>query len=173
MPSGSSKACNERLTAQPKSGSSATDFSFLRTLDDAHVLNVEPLLSLRIATEVAERAAGIHDGEHRSRFEVVPLADVVRALPLRVVRPLARIRGEAPLRIGSDVRRHGSQRRAPLLGGYTERKQGFDIQDVSIVERLRNEKSVAELPLFGCAVSRSLQALLDPLGIKYRAEPNP
>jgi hypothetical protein len=59
------------------------------------------------------------------------------------------------------------------LGGYTERKQGFDIQDVSIVERLRNEKSVAELPLFGCAVSRSLQALLDPLGIKYRAEPNP
>jgi hypothetical protein len=59
------------------------------------------------------------------------------------------------------------------LGGYTERKQGLTIQDVSIVERLRNERPVAELPLFGCAVSRSLQALLDPLGIKYRSEDMP
>jgi hypothetical protein len=59
------------------------------------------------------------------------------------------------------------------LGGYTERKQGLAIQDVSIVERLRSEQSVAELPLFGCAVSRSLQALLDPLGLKYRAEETP
>jgi hypothetical protein len=53
------------------------------------------------------------------------------------------------------------------LGGYTERQQGFDIRDVSIMERLTRHQSVSELPLFGCAVSRSLQALLDPLGIKY------
>jgi len=59
------------------------------------------------------------------------------------------------------------------LGGYTERKQGPVIQDVTIVERLRSERPVAELPLFGCAVSRSLQALLDPLGIKYRSEDTP
>jgi len=59
------------------------------------------------------------------------------------------------------------------LGGYTERKQGLTIQDVSIIERARAQQSVAELPLFGCAVSRSLQALLDPLGIKYRAEGAP
>jgi hypothetical protein len=59
------------------------------------------------------------------------------------------------------------------LGGYTERKQGLMIQDVSIVERLRSERPVVELPLFGCAVSRSLQALLDPLGIKYRSEGAP
>ena len=56
------------------------------------------------------------------------------------------------------------------LGGYTERKQGLMIQDVTIVERVRGELPVAELPLFGCAVSRSLQALLDPLGIKYRSD---
>ena len=59
------------------------------------------------------------------------------------------------------------------LGGYTERKQGPVIQDVTIVERLRSERPVAELPLFGCAVSRSLQALLDPLGLKYRSEDTP
>jgi hypothetical protein len=59
------------------------------------------------------------------------------------------------------------------LGGYTERKQGLMIEDVSIVERLKSERSVAELPLFGCAVSKSLQTLLDPLGIKYRAEVSP
>lgn len=56
------------------------------------------------------------------------------------------------------------------LGGYTERKQGLTIEDVTIVDRLRNARPVAELPLFGCAVSRSLQALLDPLGIKYRSQ---
>jgi hypothetical protein len=54
------------------------------------------------------------------------------------------------------------------LGGYTERKQGLAVQDVQILSRLRRQEHVAELPLFGCAVSRSLQALLDPLGIKYR-----
>jgi hypothetical protein len=59
------------------------------------------------------------------------------------------------------------------VGGYTERKQGLMIQDVTIVERLRSERPVMELPLFGCAVSRSLQALLDPLGIKYRSQEDP
>jgi hypothetical protein len=59
------------------------------------------------------------------------------------------------------------------LGGYTERKQGLMIEDVTIVERLRSERPVVELPLFGCAVSRSLQAMLDPLGIRYRAENAP
>ena len=56
------------------------------------------------------------------------------------------------------------------LGGYTERKQGLMTADVTIIERLRSERPVVELPLFGCAVSRSLQTLLDPLGIKYGAE---
>jgi hypothetical protein len=53
------------------------------------------------------------------------------------------------------------------LGGYTERKQGALILDQSIASDLRKSKHVASLPLFGCAVSRSLQRALDPLGIKY------
>lgn len=53
------------------------------------------------------------------------------------------------------------------LGGYTERKQGPDIRDVSIIDTLRRDGSTDELPLFGCAVSESLQALLDPLALRY------
>ncbi len=57
------------------------------------------------------------------------------------------------------------------VGGYTERKQGFSIRDLEIIESVRAEATVAELPLFGCAVSRGLQDLIDPLGLKYSFEP--
>jgi len=53
------------------------------------------------------------------------------------------------------------------LGGYTERKQSPEIQDVAILERLRRGEEVSALPLFGCAVSRDLQSKLDPLKLKY------
>lgn len=53
------------------------------------------------------------------------------------------------------------------LGGYTDRKQGPDIRDASIIRDLVNGGARRELPLFGCAVSQKLQALLDPLGLKY------
>lgn len=51
-------------------------------------------------------------------------------------------------------------------GGYTERKQSLAIQDIAILERLRTEGDVAALPLFGCAVSKRLRELLDPLGLR-------
>jgi hypothetical protein len=53
------------------------------------------------------------------------------------------------------------------VGGYTPRKQGADVHDVEIVAALRRGDGAAELPLFGCAVSRELQAMLDPLNLKY------
>lgn len=53
------------------------------------------------------------------------------------------------------------------LGGYTERKQGPAIQDVQIISRIERDAQVTELPLFGCGVSAQLQAMLDPLGVKY------
>lgn len=53
------------------------------------------------------------------------------------------------------------------LGGYTSRKQGPDIQDVEIIERLASHDGVTEHPVYGCGVSRRLQRLLDPLGVKY------
>jgi hypothetical protein len=54
-------------------------------------------------------------------------------------------------------------------GGYTERKQSLAIQDIAIIERLRDDDTVGELPLYGCAVSKRLQNLLDPLGLRARA----
>jgi hypothetical protein len=57
-------------------------------------------------------------------------------------------------------------------GGYTERKQGPEIEDVELIERLLREESTTPLPLFGCAVSERLQAILDPLGIED-AKANP
>ncbi len=52
------------------------------------------------------------------------------------------------------------------LGGYTDRKQGVVIRDQSILRDLQGGKSVAALPLFGCAVSAELKASLDPLKLK-------
>jgi len=69
----------------------------------------------------------------------------------------------APLLAVSDAR--GNLR---YVGGYTDRKQGLAVRDVEIVRALQRNDTPGELPLFGCAVSRSLQELMDPLGIKNR-----
>ncbi len=52
-------------------------------------------------------------------------------------------------------------------GGYTDRKQGPDIRDIAVLSALQSGRSAQELPLFGCGVSRELQELIDPLGLKY------
>jgi hypothetical protein len=53
------------------------------------------------------------------------------------------------------------------LGGYTELKQGPVIRDVELIETTRDGGATKTLPLLGCAVSKELQTLLDPLGLKY------
>lgn len=52
-------------------------------------------------------------------------------------------------------------------GGYTSRKQGLDIQDVSLIRRTVAGEQFEELPLYGCAVSKSLKSIVDPFGLKY------
>mgnify|MGYP003648079720 CR=1 FL=1 len=52
-------------------------------------------------------------------------------------------------------------------GGYTSRKRGLDIQDHQIIQDTLEGNEVAGLPLYGCAVSKSLKAIVDPLNIKY------
>lgn len=52
-------------------------------------------------------------------------------------------------------------------GGYTDRKQGYDIRDTEILQDLIDGEESRDLPLFGCGVSKELQQLLDPLGLKY------
>ncbi|HEY8945874.1 MAG TPA: hypothetical protein VIM73_16510, partial [Polyangiaceae bacterium] len=58
----------------------------------------------------------------------------------------------APLLIVSDPK--GEPR---YVGGYTTRKQGPVLEDLSIVEQARRGSSLASLPIFGCAVSERLQ----------------
>lgn len=134
-----------------------------------HVLYSECRCSRRILTHLFERGPvpGVAEKillvgknaeyERRGReagFEVKvvsarELADDfhVQAVPLLVVQD------------GSNAVRY--------LGGYTDRKQGPDIRDASVIRDLMAGQARRELPLFGCAVSRKLQALLDPLGLKY------
>jgi hypothetical protein len=50
-------------------------------------------------------------------------------------------------------------------GGYTERKQSLDIEDVAIIEDLRAGRDVAPRKIYGCAVSSRLRASLNPLGL--------
>jgi hypothetical protein len=67
----------------------------------------------------------------------------------------------APLLVVADP-----SERVRYVGGYSERKQGLELEDLAIIAELRAGRARAELPLFGCAVSRSLQTLLDPLGLR-------
>jgi hypothetical protein len=60
--------------------------------------------------------------------------------------------------------------RTRYSGGYTSRKQVLDIQDREIMDRLLAEEEVDALPVFGCAVSRQLQSITDPFGLKYEQE---
>lgn len=51
-------------------------------------------------------------------------------------------------------------------GGYTSRKQGLDNQDVDIIHAILGGQQYSELPVYGCAVSKSLKSLIDPLNLK-------
>ena len=59
------------------------------------------------------------------------------------------------------------QAQVRYVGGYTARKQGLDYRDLSLLEALRHQHRMEGLPLYGCGVSKALQAYLDPLGVKY------
>jgi hypothetical protein len=53
------------------------------------------------------------------------------------------------------------------IGGYTVHKQSADIRDVAIIDAVLAGQAAQELPLLGCAVSRALQKLSDPWGLRY------
>jgi hypothetical protein len=68
----------------------------------------------------------------------------------------------APLLVISDP--SGATR---YCGGYTDRKGGLAYQDLATLARLRAGEQAPPLPVYGCGVTNSLQAALDPLGLKY------
>ena len=63
------------------------------------------------------------------------------------------------------VASNGGQLR--YVGGYTTHLQGPDIRDVAILQDVRAQRERSDLPIFCCAVSRSLQRLIDPFALKY------
>jgi hypothetical protein len=55
-------------------------------------------------------------------------------------------------------------------GGYTDSKQGPVIRDLELIEDASMGRIDNVLPLFGCAVSRKLEQVLDPFGLKDRGD---
>lgn len=97
-------------------------------------------------TELADRAA-----EHGYEVDCVSPEDLKAKYGVEA----------APLLVVSDP--DGKPRYA---GGYTSRKQGPDFQDRRILAALMAGHDVEPLPLYGCAVSRRLQGIVDPLRLK-------
>lgn len=50
-------------------------------------------------------------------------------------------------------------------GGYTARKQGFDVQDVTILRAALASRTTEPLPVYGCAVSERLAKSLNPVSV--------
>ncbi|MFK8138692.1 MAG: hypothetical protein AB8E15_10055 [Bdellovibrionales bacterium] len=61
------------------------------------------------------------------------------------------------------------EKKIEYYGGYDSRKinPGTDFKDTEILEQAMAGKSLGSLPKFGCAVSKELQATLDPFKLKY------
>ncbi|MCA9198191.1 MAG: hypothetical protein KDA87_11660 [Planctomycetales bacterium] len=55
-------------------------------------------------------------------------------------------------------------------GGYTARKQGPDIADQRIIQSVLAGEDIESFPVYGCAVAKNLQDIVDPLGLKYTSE---
>lgn len=54
-------------------------------------------------------------------------------------------------------------------GGYSERsvQDGGPLRDLEILRSLQGHGTPKAFPIFGCAISRKLQKLVDPLAMKY------
>jgi hypothetical protein len=57
-------------------------------------------------------------------------------------------------------------------GGYSEKsvQDGSPIRDLEILRSLQGSGNVANFPIFGCAVSRKLQKIVDPFSMKYTGQ---
>lgn len=98
-----------------------------------------------------------------------------------IIEQRAKSRGYECESISADIlqSRYGVQA-APLLvvtgasgaivysGGYTARKQGYQIRDVETLTALVSGDRPSSLPVYGCAVSQELQSLIDPFRLKYK-----
>lgn len=147
--------------------------SRLRTADDTgrwmavHVLYTECPCSRRIIEHLTASERPLDVVEHVVLVGARP--DLARALLTRGFHVVEVTEDELVARFGVDA--------APLLvvlapddttrysGGYTERKQGPEPQDLHIIARARAGSADLGLPVFGCAIGRALRQTINPLGL--------
>lgn len=137
-----------------------------------HVLYAECRCSQRILDHLVTRRARSDVSERAVLVDAPPeLAARLRAAGYRVeVTTPSELKAHyaieaAPLLIVADP-----QQVVRYLGGYTRTRQALALHDLAIIDQVRRGAVADELPLLGCAVSRRLQRLLDPLGLVYRGE---
>lgn len=127
-----------------------------------HVLYSECRCSQRITAHLLStpRPAGWHEVVLWVGSEL-PNPELERHFDVRRVQQaeLSRLGIDAaPLLVAIDSSNH-----IRYSGGYTNRKQGAVIADLTILESARRESRIAALPLFGCAVSERLKRYLGAL----------
>lgn len=66
---------------------------------------------------------------------------------------------------------HNNEKKVEYIGGYTESSitPHSKINDIAITDSVLQNRSIASLPVFGCAQSKAYQSITDPLGLKYGA----
>jgi hypothetical protein len=133
-----------------------------------HVLYTECQCSQRIFAHLlaSQRPADLH--------EIVLLVGADHALARRLEARGFEVVAVAPEGLAARFGIEGAPtfvlvdptRAVRYLGGYTQRKQGPDLRDLAIVRDTRLGADLADLPVFGCAVSERLKAIFDPLAIR-------
>jgi hypothetical protein len=121
----------------------------------AHVLYADCGCSARVARHLAEtaRKTGVH--EHVIVVGDSPELEALATSGLRLHHATAESLADtygldaAPLLVIADP-----AGRVRYIGGYTERKQAYAIEDARILAELFAGREVAPLPVFGCAISR-------------------
>ena len=124
-----------------------------------HVLYADCRCSQRIVTHLitSERPAGVHELVLWVGSQA-PASELVRRMRVQSVTAtqLAQMGiSAAPLLMVLDP-----EDQLRYVGGYSERKQGPQIDDLQILAGARQGQSVAAHPLFGCAVSERLKQQL-------------
>lgn len=135
-----------------------------------HVLDADCKCSLRVLEHLLEGNRPVGVAERVVLVAATPDAEQVRAIrahgfDLDVVTPEQlgdRYQvGAAPLLIITDPRD-----RVHYVGGYGPRKQSAALRDAAVITAVLAGASVDPLPTFGCAIGRSLQTKIDPLGLR-------
>jgi hypothetical protein len=136
-----------------------------------HVLYGDCTCSAKIADYLMESTRPPQAEEWVILVDGEPDGDLISALQSRGMKGLTIGADELHGRFGIDA--------APLFialdpasqvqfaGGYTARKQGLGYKDVATLDALLSGTQPEPIPIFGCGVSDSLQASLDPLNLKY------